>query len=58
MTTTATDGGVYRDLGGDTFTRRDNPDRRRIRLVNWLAALGYQVGLTPRLTCGSAAEPT
>lgn len=29
----ATPGEVYRELGGDYFTRRDNPDRRRNRLV-------------------------
>lgn len=41
-----TDHEIYRDLGGDYFTRRDDPDRRRTRLVNQLAALGYEVELT------------
>lgn len=43
----ATPGEVYRDLGGDYFTRRDDPDRRRNRLIAQLAGLGYQVELTP-----------
>jgi transposase len=43
----ATPGEVYRDLGGDYFTRRDDPDRRRNRLVAQLASLGYDVALTP-----------
>jgi transposase len=43
----ATPGEVYRDLGGDYFTRRDDPDRRRNRLVAQLASLGYDVELTP-----------
>ena len=38
---------VYRDLGGDYFARHDNPDRRKHRLINQLAALGYDVTLTP-----------
>lgn len=38
---------TYRDLGGDWFTRHDNPDRRKQRLINQLADLGYQVQLTP-----------
>ena len=38
---------TYHDLGGDYFTRRDNPDRRRDRLVHQLAKLGYAVDLTP-----------
>jgi transposase len=43
----ATPGEVYRDLGGDYFASRDNPDRRRDRLVAQLAKLGYDVALTP-----------
>jgi len=43
----ATPGEVYRDLGGDYFARRDDPDRRRNRLIAQLASLGYQVKLTP-----------
>ena len=44
---TATPGEVYRDLGGDYFARRDNPDRRRDRLIAQLASLGYDVELAP-----------
>jgi transposase len=44
---TATPGEVYRDLGGDYFVRRDDPDRRRNRLIAQLASLGYHVELTP-----------
>lgn len=36
----------YDDLGGDYFTRRNNPDRRRDSLVVQLHDLGYQVTLT------------
>jgi len=42
----ATPDEVYRELGGDYFTRRDNPDRRRNRLVAQLQALGFDVELT------------
>jgi transposase len=38
---------VYNDLGPDWFTRRNNPDARKQRLVKQLAELGYQVELTP-----------
>jgi transposase len=41
---------VYRELGGDYFTTRDNPERRRDRLVAQLARLGYDVELTPATT--------
>ncbi len=41
-----TPGEVYRELGGDYFTRRDNPDRRHNRLVAQLQALGFDVELT------------
>jgi transposase len=40
-------GELYRDLGGDYFTRQ-NPDRLTRRLVRQLAALGHQVTLTPK----------
>lgn len=43
----ATPGVVYHELGGDYFASRDNPDRRRDRLVAQLAKLGYDVDLTP-----------
>lgn len=43
----ATPGETYRELGGDYFTNRDNPERRRDRLVAQLARLGYDVALTP-----------
>jgi len=35
----------YDDLGGDYFTRRNNPDRHRDRLIEQLHGLGYQVTL-------------
>jgi transposase len=35
----------YDDLGGDYFTRRTNPDRRRDHLIEQLHSLGYQVTL-------------
>lgn len=35
----------YDDLGGDYFTRRNNPDRRRDSLIGQLHDLGYQVTL-------------
>ena len=37
---------AYDDLGGDYFTRRNNPDRRRDSLIEQLHGLGYQVTLT------------
>ena len=37
----------YDDLGGDYFTRRTNPDRRRDQLIGQLHDLGYQVTLKP-----------
>jgi transposase len=43
----ATPGEVHRDLGGDYFATRDNPERRRDRLVAQLAKLGYDVALSP-----------
>lgn len=48
----ATDGEVYRDLGADHLAARDNPDRRRDRLVAQLAKLGYDVDLTAAATTG------
>jgi transposase len=39
-------GELYRDLGGDYFTRQ-NPDRITKRLVRQLQALGHHVTLTP-----------
>lgn len=39
-------GELYRDLGGDYFTRQ-NPDRLTKRLVRQLEALGHQVTLEP-----------
>ena len=39
-------GELYRDLGGDYFTRQ-NPDRLTRRLVRQLEALGHQVTLAP-----------
>lgn len=43
----AAPGETYRELGGDYFTSRDDPGRRRDRLVNQLTKLGYDVELTP-----------
>jgi hypothetical protein len=40
-------GELYRDLGGDYFTRQ-NPDRLTRRLVRQLEPLGHQVTLTPK----------
>jgi len=40
-------GELYRDLGGDYFTRQD-PDRLAKRLVRQLEALGHNVTLQPR----------
>jgi hypothetical protein len=39
-------GELYRDIGGDYFTRR-NPDRLTKRLVRQLEALGHTVTLQP-----------
>jgi transposase len=36
----------YQDLGGDWFTRRTNPDKRRDHLIGQLHDLGYGVTLT------------
>ena len=35
----------YQDLGGDYFTRRNDPDRHRDRLIEQLHGLGYRVTL-------------
>jgi transposase len=35
----------YKDLGGDYFARRNNPDRRRDHHIQQLHALGYRVTL-------------
>jgi transposase len=40
-------GEVYRDLGGDYYTRQ-NPDRITKRLIRQLEALGHHVTLEPR----------
>jgi transposase len=37
----------YRDLGADWFTRHDNPDAKKRRLIRELQTLGYTVDLTP-----------
>ncbi len=41
------DGSDYHDLGADYFTRHDNPDATKRRLIRELQALGYAVDLTP-----------
>jgi transposase len=43
----ANEGETYRDLGPDHIANRDDPDRRRDRLVSQLTKLGYQVELHP-----------
>lgn len=40
----------YRELGGDYFLTRQNPDQRRRRLVTQLEQLGYSVALEPATT--------
>ncbi len=40
-------GELYRDLGGDYFTRQ-NPDRLTKRLIRQLEALGHQVTIAPK----------
>ena len=40
-------GEIYRDLGGDYYTRQ-NPDRNAKRLIRQLEALGHHVTLQPR----------
>jgi transposase len=42
-----TTGELYRDLGGDYFTRQ-NPDRLTKRLIRQLEALGHQVTIAPK----------
>jgi hypothetical protein len=37
----ATDGETYHDRGADHIANRDDPDRRRDRLVAQLTKLGY-----------------
>jgi hypothetical protein len=39
-------GELYRDLGGDYYTRQ-NPDRLTKRLIRQLQALGHHVTLEP-----------
>ncbi len=38
----------YTDLGNDYYTRRDNPEERKNRLLRQLRELGYHADLTPR----------
>lgn len=37
----------YRDLGSDYFTRHDNPEARKRRLVHDLQSMGYEVTIAP-----------
>jgi hypothetical protein len=37
----------YRDLGSDYFTRYDNPDAHKRRLIRDLQTLGYNVTVQP-----------
>lgn len=41
------DGVDYADLGADYYTRRDDPDARKNRLLRQLRELGYDAELTP-----------
>jgi transposase len=41
------DNADYRDLGADYFTRYDNPEARKRRLVHDLQAMGYDVTIAP-----------
>ena len=41
------DNAEYRDLGADYFTRYDNPEARKRRLVHDLQAMGYDVTIAP-----------
>ncbi len=41
------DGAEYRDLGSDYFTRYDDPEARKRRLVRDLQSLGYDVAIQP-----------
>jgi transposase len=43
----ATPGETYHELGGDWFTKHDDPERRKTRLIAQLHKLGYDVTLTP-----------
>lgn len=38
---------AYRDLGYDWFDTRDDPERRKLRLVRQLEALGLKLTLEP-----------
>jgi transposase len=40
----------YTDLGADFYTRRDDPDREKNRLIAKLATLGYNVTVKPTAT--------
>jgi transposase len=41
------DNAEYRDLGSDYFTRYDNPEARKRRLIRDLQSLGYTVTIAP-----------
>jgi len=45
---------AYHDLGPDYFLNRQDPDKRRKRLVGNLEAMGFQVTLTPIDQAGAA----
>jgi transposase len=44
------DGVPYTDLGSDFYTRRDDPEREKNRLIAKLTTLGYNVSVTPGAT--------
>jgi len=41
------DGAAYRDLGADYFSRHEDPDATKMRLIRQLENLGYQVSVQP-----------
>jgi hypothetical protein len=43
----ASDAVTYHDLGGDYFTRRDDPTRRQRQLIRQLEQLGLTVTVEP-----------
>jgi hypothetical protein len=42
-----TTGERYRELGGDYYTKRDDPERQARRLTHQLEQLGFNVVLEP-----------
>ena len=40
-------GGHGKNVGSDYFTRRDNPEARKRRLIHDLKSMGYEVTIAP-----------